>query len=77
MSDLEFQQTIIKREAQDKKDALDEFGANYTEAMNAIDRETDEKMHQASVDYMDALDADERPHQRLVDDGQQVDRVRP
>ncbi len=56
MSDLEFQQTIIKREAQDKKDALDQFAAGYSDAMTAIDQETDEKMHQASVDYMDALD---------------------
>jgi hypothetical protein len=56
MTDLEFQQTIIKREAQDKKDALDQFGANYKEAMDAIDQETDQKMHQAAVDYMDALD---------------------
>jgi hypothetical protein len=57
MTDLEFQQTIIKREAQDKKDALDQNGAQYAEAMEAIDQETDQKMHQAAVDYMDALDA--------------------
>lgn len=55
LTSYEYQVSLIQRESDDKKRALDKNGANYDAAMAAIENETRVKMGQAAQDWQNAL----------------------